>query len=61
MDAGTSAIGWWACVDCGVDAELPGIDGLGFLVPCPECGEAMTEQWLWDGARREREAARPAA
>lgn len=43
-------IGWWACVDCGVDAELPDLGAAGFLVECPECGGPMSEQWSWDVA-----------
>jgi len=46
----TSTIAWWTCQGCGADAELVGADLTGFEMPCPECGEAMTEWLRWDTA-----------
>lgn len=46
--AGTTV--WWACPECGVDAELAGSDGAGSAVPCPDCAADMAEQWRWDSA-----------
>lgn len=40
--------GWWSCVGCDVEAELPAVAPWGCQVPCPDCGAAMTEQWSWD-------------
>jgi uncharacterized paraquat-inducible protein A len=50
VDATTSTTVWWVCPDCGVDAELPGADGAGTAVPCPDCTAEMAEQWRWDSA-----------
>jgi predicted RNA-binding Zn-ribbon protein involved in translation (DUF1610 family) len=46
----TSTTGWWRCPGCGVEAELPVGAVLGCQLPCPDCGEAMIEQWRWDAA-----------
>lgn len=46
----TDATVWWACPECGVDAELAGSDGAGIAVPCPDCAADMAEQWRWDSA-----------
>lgn len=46
----TSAIAWWTCPGCGVDAELAGGDLTGFEMPCPDCGHGMTEWLRWDTA-----------
>lgn len=50
MDATTSTTVWWACPECGVDAELPGPQGAGTAEPCPDCTADMAEQWRWDNA-----------
>jgi hypothetical protein len=49
MDTMT-ATGWWACSECGVEAELPAPDTLGLMVTCPDCAGEMQEQWYWDSA-----------
>jgi hypothetical protein len=40
----TTNSGWWSCLGCGVDAELPEAGPVGYEVPCPDCAEAMV---LW--------------
>ncbi len=42
--------GWWACPSCEVEAELPLAATVGCQVPCPDCGNGMSEQWCWDAA-----------
>jgi predicted RNA-binding Zn-ribbon protein involved in translation (DUF1610 family) len=44
----TITTGWWACIGCGVEAELPVTATAGCEVPCPDCGEPMTENWRWE-------------
>ena len=44
----TSTIVWWTCAGCTVEVELPAADTAGFLVPCPDCGDAMDEPWEWE-------------
>jgi predicted RNA-binding Zn-ribbon protein involved in translation (DUF1610 family) len=44
----TNTTGWWMCTGCGVEAELPVTATAGCEVPCPDCGEAMSESWRWD-------------
>jgi uncharacterized paraquat-inducible protein A len=46
----TITTGWWSCPGCGVEVELPTTAASGCTVPCPDCGEAMSEQWQWDAA-----------
>lgn len=46
----TTMTGWWSCSGCAVEAELPVRATAGCEVPCPDCGDAMTEQWSWDAA-----------
>ncbi|GAA1306445.1 hypothetical protein [Pseudonocardia xinjiangensis] len=46
----SNTTGWWNCLGCSVEVELPVTATSGFQVPCPDCGEAMTEQWQWDAA-----------
>jgi uncharacterized paraquat-inducible protein A len=46
----TVTTGWWDCPGCGVEAELPTGATAGWQVPCPDCGEAMAEQWRWETA-----------
>ena len=50
----TDTTGWWACAGCGVDAELDvGLveaELTGCAVPCPDCGEPMTERQVWEVA-----------
>lgn len=48
-DTGT-VTGWWACADCGADAELPGLDVGGVQVRCPDCDGVMAQLWSWDVA-----------
>jgi hypothetical protein len=44
----TITTGWWGCAGCGVDAELPVAATAGCEVPCPDCGDPMTENWRWE-------------
>lgn len=44
----THPTGWWTCLDCGVEAELPAPDTAGFLVPCPDCDREMAQLWSWE-------------
>jgi uncharacterized paraquat-inducible protein A len=44
----TITTGWWTCSGCGIDAELPIAATGGCEVPCPDCEDAMAEQWRWD-------------
>ena len=44
----TTMTGWWACTGCGIEAELPIGVTAGCEVPCPDCGNGMSEQWQWD-------------
>jgi hypothetical protein len=46
----TNTTGWWGCSGCSVDAELPVSATAGCQVPCPDCGEPMTESWSWETA-----------
>jgi hypothetical protein len=39
---------WWSCADCGADVELPGVEGAGFLVDCPDCPGSLVELWRWE-------------
>lgn len=36
--------GWWTCLGCRVDAELPESVFARYDVPCPDCSEPMV---LW--------------
>jgi hypothetical protein len=40
----TNTTGWWSCLSCDVDAELPESSLAGYEVPCPDCTEPMV---LW--------------
>jgi hypothetical protein len=46
----TMTTAWWSCPECAVEAELPAGATAGCQVPCPDCGDPMTEQWVWDAA-----------
>lgn len=48
---GDTVTGWWSCTECGVDAELPGVDAGGVQVGCPDCDGVMAQSWAWDTAR----------
>lgn len=46
----TDTTGWWNCQCCDIDAELTGADQIGYEVPCPDCGQPMTQWRQWHTA-----------
>lgn len=46
----TNTTGWWSCAGCDVDVELANVELTGVEMPCPDCGEAMTEWCSWENA-----------
>lgn len=44
----THTTGWWACSDCGVEAELPALETTGFRLACPDCDGELVELWSWE-------------